>query len=169
MSRRRRFGQRGQAITEFALVGPLFILLLLATIEFGRAVYYVQVLDNAAREGARYAIVHGAKSQCPSGPMPNEATAPNRCDPQGIYVEQAVKDFAIAVIDAGPSDFAVTRKWCEATTTDCIGTAGRGDGDNERGQQVAIEVEYDFKTLLSAYLPLPDFTLEGKSTLVVNN
>ena len=25
MSRRRRFGQRGQAITEFALVGPLFM------------------------------------------------------------------------------------------------------------------------------------------------
>jgi hypothetical protein len=169
MTRHRSRRQRGQALTEFALVAPMFLLLLLATIEFGRAVYYVQMLDNAAREGARYAIVHGANSLCPSGPMPNDATTPNGCDPQGVYVEQAVKRYAIAVIDAGPSDFVVTRKWCTPPEQDCVNTAGRGNGSNERGQQVAVRVEYDFESILGAYLPLPDFTLEGSTTLVVNN
>jgi hypothetical protein len=160
--------QRGQSLTEFALVGPLFIFLLLTTIEFARAVYYLQVLDNAAREGARYAIVHGAKSGCPSGPMPKGA--PNNCDPTGMNVEDAVKRYAVAVADAGPSAFVVTRKWCkpETTAVDCAASSGLGDGTNGRGNQILVEVTYDFETILSAYLPLPDFTLTGRTSLVVN-
>jgi Flp pilus assembly protein TadG len=66
MTRRRR--SVGQAMVEFALVAPLFFFLLFAIIDFGRYVYYVQILNNAAREGARYAIVHGSSSLAPSGP-----------------------------------------------------------------------------------------------------
>ena len=33
---------------------PFFLALLFSIIEFGRATYYVQMLNNAAREGARY-------------------------------------------------------------------------------------------------------------------
>ena len=54
---RRAHRSRGQALVEFALVAPFFFMLLLAIVEFGLAVYYIQVLNNAAREGARYAIV----------------------------------------------------------------------------------------------------------------
>ncbi len=36
-----------------------------AIIDFGRYVYYVQVINNAAREGTRYAIVHGSKGVIP--------------------------------------------------------------------------------------------------------
>ena len=50
----------GQALVEFALVAPIFLFALMTLIEFGRAVYYAQMLHNAAREGARYAIVHGS-------------------------------------------------------------------------------------------------------------
>ena len=169
LGHRRR--QRGQSLTEFALVGPIFILLLLATIEFGRAVYYLQVLDNAAREGARYAIVHGAlaSDNCPSGPMPNGV--PNTCDPTGTRVEAAVKEFAIGILDSGPTDFTVTRKWCRFDTTAvaCAAAPGLGDGTNDRGNLVLVEVEYDFETILGAYLPLPDFTLVGRTSLVVNH
>ena len=58
----------GQALVEFSLVAPLFFLLLLAVIEGGRFIFYYEILHNATREGARYAIVHGANSYCPSGP-----------------------------------------------------------------------------------------------------
>jgi Flp pilus assembly protein TadG len=51
MSRKRR--RRGQALVEFSLVAPMFFLLIFAIIDFGRYVYYVQILNNAAREGAR--------------------------------------------------------------------------------------------------------------------
>jgi Flp pilus assembly protein TadG len=50
-SRERRPRSRGQASSEFALVAPIFFLLLFGLIDFGRYVYYVQILNNAAREG----------------------------------------------------------------------------------------------------------------------
>jgi Flp pilus assembly protein TadG len=59
-------------LVEFAFVAPIFFLLIFAMIDFGRYVYYVQVLNNAAREGARYAIVHGSNSFQPAGPSPND-------------------------------------------------------------------------------------------------
>lgn len=52
--------QRGQAMTEFALLIPVMIMLVLGIIEFGRAFYYYSSIANAAREGARYGVVHAA-------------------------------------------------------------------------------------------------------------
>jgi Flp pilus assembly protein TadG len=49
---------RGQALVEFALVIPLFLLLLIALFDLGRAVFAYNTLTNAAREGARIAIVN---------------------------------------------------------------------------------------------------------------
>jgi TadE-like protein len=48
---------RGQSLTEFALILPLLILLLMGILDFGRAIFAFNTLSNAAREGARVAIV----------------------------------------------------------------------------------------------------------------
>lgn len=58
--RRRRPGQersRGQALVEFSLVFPVFILLLFGLIDLGRLVYANNALAEAAREGARWGSV----------------------------------------------------------------------------------------------------------------
>lgn len=52
--------RRGVAAVEFALVVPLFVLLVFGMIEVGRVVMVHQVLTNAAREGARAAILEGS-------------------------------------------------------------------------------------------------------------
>jgi Flp pilus assembly protein TadG len=49
--------KRGQALVEWALVLPLLLLMILVTIDMGRAVYYYSVIYNAAREGARYGVI----------------------------------------------------------------------------------------------------------------
>jgi Flp pilus assembly protein TadG len=49
---------RGQALVEFALVIPIFLLLMIALFDMGRAVFAYNTLTNAAREGARIAIVN---------------------------------------------------------------------------------------------------------------
>ncbi|HUG89894.1 MAG TPA: TadE family protein [Planctomycetaceae bacterium] len=56
----RSASRRGAAIIEFALIAPLFFLLVIGIIEFGRALMVQQVLTNASREGSRRAIVEGA-------------------------------------------------------------------------------------------------------------
>jgi Flp pilus assembly protein TadG len=45
---------------EFAIVLPVFLLMIIGMIEFGRAVMIHQILVNAAREGARAAVIPGA-------------------------------------------------------------------------------------------------------------
>jgi Flp pilus assembly protein TadG len=53
---------RGQALVEFALVIPIFLLLLMAVFDLGRAVFAYNSVTNAAREGARLAIVNQTPS-----------------------------------------------------------------------------------------------------------
>jgi hypothetical protein len=50
--------ERGAAAVEFALVMPLLILLLFGIIEFARVWNARQTLTDAAREGARIAVVN---------------------------------------------------------------------------------------------------------------
>ncbi len=57
---------RGQALVEFALILPLFLMTLTGIIVLGIGVFYQQQVTNAAREGARYAAIHSATAQCPS-------------------------------------------------------------------------------------------------------
>ena len=58
--------QRGQALVEFALVLPIFVLLLFGLFDVGRLVYVDNAVAQAAREGARYGSVQN-RSGTPAG------------------------------------------------------------------------------------------------------
>ena len=51
--------ERGAALLETAITLPLILLVSVAIFEFGRAYQTWQVLTNAAREGARVAVING--------------------------------------------------------------------------------------------------------------
>jgi hypothetical protein len=59
-----RRGQRSQALIEFALVSPVLLLLLFGIVDIGRAVFYFDTVNHAAREGARTAV--RASNQLPT-------------------------------------------------------------------------------------------------------
>ena len=59
---RMRKGERGSALIEAALTLPLLLLVSVGIFEFGRVFQTWQVLTNAAREGARLAVLPGAVS-----------------------------------------------------------------------------------------------------------
>jgi hypothetical protein len=48
----------GQTLVEFAIILPILLLLIVMIFDFGRAVYYSSAIHNAAREGARWGVVH---------------------------------------------------------------------------------------------------------------
>lgn len=50
--------RRGQALVEFALIVPLFVLLAIGIFEGARAIYTYNALSNGVREALREAIVH---------------------------------------------------------------------------------------------------------------
>jgi hypothetical protein len=56
MSLSRRKRQESQALIEFALISPVLLLLVFGIIDIGRAVFYYDTLNHAAREGARTAV-----------------------------------------------------------------------------------------------------------------
>jgi hypothetical protein len=145
---RRRGRSRGQALAEFALVAPWFFLVLFGIIEAGRFMLYYENLNNATREGARYAIVNGANTLgCPSGP-PAPGTA--ACDAPGNNVIQRVKDAAFGVLGSG---VGVTPTW---------------NPDNGRGSTVTVAATYTYRSLIPI-VPLPPITVQAESSLVINN
>lgn len=81
---RRRCDERGQALLEMAFTLPLLLLVCVGILEFGRAYQTWQVLTNAAREGARVAILPGmnnasvtsrVQAYMTAGQLPNAGTA----------------------------------------------------------------------------------------------
>ena len=55
--------QRGAALLETAITLPILLLVCVAIFEFGRAYQTWQVLTNAAREGARVAVLQGTTNE----------------------------------------------------------------------------------------------------------
>jgi hypothetical protein len=151
----------GQATAEFALVAPLFLLILLAIIEGGRFVFFYEMLNSATREGARFAIVHGynAADGCPSGPMPGGATS---CDPTGENVKLAVQKAAIGLAGVGDFD-TLDVYWCPASgAKPCPGS----ELNNGRGNPVTVRAAYTYSPVIPV---LPPITIASESTLVINN
>lgn len=153
---------RGQALAEFALVAPIFFLLLFGIIEGGRFILYYETLNNATREGARYAIVHGYNTPCsaggPSGQMPPGKTPPGCHDATGARVVKRVKDAAFGVLGGSVT---VTPCWIDPSTGLCT-------GNNGRDQDVKVTAVYTYNSLVPL-IPLPPISITAESTLVINN
>lgn len=60
MKKSYRYHRRGQSLVEFALILPIFLILVMGIFDLGRVVYYYSAIHNAAREGVRY----GSVQQC---------------------------------------------------------------------------------------------------------
>lgn len=52
--------QKGAALVELAIILPILLLIVFGIFEFGRAMFIINTLNNAAREGARRAAVSPA-------------------------------------------------------------------------------------------------------------
>jgi len=149
----------GQALVEFTLVAPIFILLLFGIIEGGRFVFYYETLANATREGARFAIVNGSNSMvCPTGPAEPPGWS---CDPTGTSVEAKVRNTAIGI--PGPA-ITVERHWMDGDDAD----GDIDDGFNSRGYRVLVRAMYTYTSLVPL-VPIPPITVNAESTLVINN
>ena len=76
---RRKNGEKGQALVEFTLLLPIFLLLLFAIIDFGMGFYSWITVTNSAREGARLGVVMATAQEIEdrvyqTADLPNEST-----------------------------------------------------------------------------------------------
>ncbi|MCH7998421.1 MAG: pilus assembly protein [Chloroflexi bacterium] len=56
-------GEKGQALVEFALLVPIFLILLFAIVDFGMGFHSWITVTNSAREGARLGAVAATEQQ----------------------------------------------------------------------------------------------------------
>jgi Flp pilus assembly protein TadG len=87
--------RRGAAAVEFAIVAPIFFLLIFGMIEFGRAVMVQQIITNASREGARIAVLDGTTHSDVDTAVSNYLQRANLTAP-GTVITITVNDIPIA-------------------------------------------------------------------------
>lgn len=61
--RRRKRDDGGAAAVEFALILPIFLMLLFGIIDFGYMINRSSIINNAARDAARVASLHGSEAE----------------------------------------------------------------------------------------------------------
>ncbi len=83
--------ERGQAAVEFALTIVFLMVIILGMLEVIVLVYTYSVLADSAKEGVRYAIVHGTGNSTCSGPGDAGVTC---TDAPANNVKSAVTDWA---------------------------------------------------------------------------
>ena len=110
--------RRGAAVVETAIVLPIFLMVLLGIMEFGRAMMVSQLVTTAARDANRIAIMDGSSN---------------------AEVEQSVRDFLSQSLGLAAGDVSVT---ISITTTN--GGSLTEVGDCEQGDLCIIHVEVSF-------------------------
>jgi Flp pilus assembly protein TadG len=122
----RRTGRsRGQALTEFALILPVFMLMVLAVVEGAYYAFTINSLDRAVQEGGRHAAIV---------PPPTGTGAATR-----LEVQNRVRDRAIGQTIA-PSSVTVAVNGC---TTDACFVA------RTIGQKVRVSFTYAHTPLVA--------------------
>lgn len=136
-------GENGQTLVEFALIIPLILLIVLGLFDLARAVWQENTLAYAAREGTRYAIVHGSASSAP--------VYPGNAQP----VIDTVKKGAIGV-----TNITVTVNW-----PDTVG----GSACYDRNCRVSVDATAPYVPLASQFFTNGAFqiTIRGGSMLVI--
>ncbi|MBN2045268.1 MAG: pilus assembly protein [Anaerolineales bacterium] len=84
---------RGQSLVETALAIPILLLLILTFIDLGRAIYYYSALQNAVREGARFASVNNLEDHASETDVVNVVTG------YSIAVDIADSDVTVVALD----------------------------------------------------------------------
>ena len=168
----RRSKPRGQAMVEFALVFPIFILLLVGMFDLGRVVWVNDTLATAAREAVRYAIVHGAKSSCPVGPPAPGIDIPvaDASCPFPSPLRDSIK--AVAQKWAAGTSANVTVSVCYGVVTTCAGDVDQVSNptpNNSRGTQVMVTVTSTVGLSLPSLVGFSGFDLSATSTMLVNH
>jgi Flp pilus assembly protein TadG len=135
---------RGSSLVEFALISFMFVMVLAGVVEMGRMVLVYNTIANAAREGTRYAIVHGAdQTVSPSGPG-NPCTCTD--------VKTVITNFASAGL---------------INTSAMTITVSYPDGNNNAGSHVSVKVLYTYDPFVNFFNSLLNTTLGSTSQGVI--
>ena len=152
---------KGQTIVETAIILPILLILVLGIFEFGRAMYIKNTLNNAARAGARAAVV-----------LPRNSTG----TPEGLVYPSATVTALSSNCnyEAGTANRYVYKTVCESlysgiprnqiSVTVAINDLD-SNGALSSGDAVTVTVSWStFETLISKIIPMGN-GLSGEASM----
>jgi Flp pilus assembly protein TadG len=142
-------GDAGQAMVEFALVAVFIVFLFIAMIQVVLLMHSYNTLADAAKEGVRYAIVHGSSNSNCSSPTASAACATPDPTPFANVQTRVVNFAAASVQNVTTSDVTVTYFSKDNTATAC----------GDPGCMVRVEVHHTYAPLFG--LGWPHVTLNA--------
>lgn len=125
-------------LVEFSLIAFMFIIILLSVVEMGRMILVYTTMANAARAGARYAIVHGADRTGTGSSGPSSASDYSQ-------ITTVVKNFASAGL-VNTSNMNVSVSYLKGDATVCP-----ANGSNAVGCGVTVTVTYPYDPLIGYF------------------
>lgn len=161
---RARDGRRkGQALVEFALVIPVLLLFMLAITDFARGIFIYSVISDAAREGARYAIVHGSLATADG----EQASGPGTSDASGTYVVSAAKTYAYG-LNANLLNVGVCWGYGCTIASDCSSSTNTAKAP---GVDIPVTVRtcYSFEAVTAPFLGVGAIPLSAQATLAITH
>lgn len=123
--------QRGQAAVEFALVVVFLVVLLVSILEMTMFIYTYAALTNAAKEGVRYAIVHGASAGAPVTGTVKSLSTPCTTAATGTVLSTVQTYAALSLHNTSSMSI----------------NACYPDGDNKPGSAVQVSVSYPYQPI----------------------
>jgi len=157
LSRRRR--TRGQAIIEILVSLIVFITMLLAVIQMALAAYSYHYISEAAREGARWAMVRG--SACTSFTTACQNGGATAGQIESYVTGLGYPGFSTA---AEVSAMTVTASWCGPTGSTPPACSA---GTNAPGQIVRVAIQYKFPVGIP-FVPASTITMNAMSQMVIS-
>lgn len=118
----------GAHLVELAFVVAIFVMFLFGILEYSRLVFVRQVIMNAAREGARYAVVNVADSTVVSDTTAYVKTRMCGLDSQTSYYN------------------------CQVYLSDSSGNNIGSATNAAFGQYIAVQIDYDYSPILPSLL-----------------
>ena len=135
---------RGDSLVEFALIAFMFVMVLAGVVEVGRMVLVYNTIANAAREGTRYAIVHGADQTVSASGPGNPCTCTD--------VKTVVTNFASAGL---------------INTSAMTITVAYPNGNNTAGSPVTVKVLYTYDPFVGFFGSILNPTLGSTSEGII--
>jgi Flp pilus assembly pilin Flp len=114
----------GGAAVEFGIIFPMFLIVILAVVEYGLAIFQIMSVSNAAQVGANYAMINGYHPTTIRNKV-NAAT--------GI----ATANIAVSEVCGCPTGSAVTDLGCTPPLPSCA-------GDQRPGAYVRVTITQEY-------------------------
>jgi Flp pilus assembly protein TadG len=127
MNSRKTRRRGGRTLVETALVVNLMVVILIAVFEYGRLIMIKQIVDNAAREGARFAVV-STNTNPPTTQTQIISTV------NGFLVNQPLANLNIQVYEADPTTGKSIGSWSSAPF----------------GEDIAVQIDADYQPMVPA-------------------